>query len=257
MMFNSENRHMIERRRQEPKRRLLTVETATRLTPHMVRIAFRSPDLAGFASYAPDDHIKLFLPDPQNPGRQVMRDYTPRAFDEVRNILTIDFVAHQAGPAAAWALAAKPGDTLTIGGPRGSAIVADDFDYYLLIGDETALPSIGRRVEELRRNARVATIVVVDGPEDEQQFNAKADWLPIWVHRRGETADDSALLRRALDQWRAPPGDGYVWIAAEARVAQTLRGVMLAERGHNKSWLKASGYWVRGLEGASAKTIED
>ncbi|MGL1747182.1 siderophore-interacting protein, partial [Vibrio parahaemolyticus] len=49
-----------------------------------------------------------------------------RRFDPVLGTLTIDFALHQAGPATAWALAAKPGDRLEIGGPRGSTILADD-----------------------------------------------------------------------------------------------------------------------------------
>ncbi len=104
----------------------------------MLRITFSSPDLADFSSPSPDDHIELFLPDPANPGQQVMRDYTPRAFDAARKILTLDFALHDAGPATAWALAAQPGDRLAIGGPKGSVMVADDFDFYLLIGDESA-----------------------------------------------------------------------------------------------------------------------
>lgn len=253
MLFKPVASHRIERQRQEPKRRLLTVDSVTRLTPRMLRIAFASPELADFSSRAPDDHIKLFLPDPANPGQQVMRDYTPRAFDAARKILTIDFAVHEAGPATAWALAAKPGDKLAIGGPKGSAIVADDFDYYLLIGDKSALPAIGRRVEGLRSGVPVATIVVVDGPEEAQRFETEAAWAPIWVFRQGEHADDATLLRRALMHWRAPRGDGYVWIAAEARVARSLRDIMLEERAHPKAWLKASGYWLRGQAGATEK----
>ena len=139
MLFRTETRHRIERVRQEPKRRRLTVASKERLTPSMLRLTFTSPDLADFSSPAPDDHIKLFLPDPVHPGQEVMRDYTPRAFDAARKILTIDFAIsppqdgrpdgrpmHEAGPAKAWALAAQVGDRLEIGGPRGSTMVADD-----------------------------------------------------------------------------------------------------------------------------------
>lgn len=83
-MITLQSRHQTERFRHEPKRRLLTVETTSLLTPHMRRVTFTSPDLADFASRSPDDHLKLFLPDPADPQRQVMRDYTPRAFDAGR-----------------------------------------------------------------------------------------------------------------------------------------------------------------------------
>jgi len=252
MLCQSIERHRIERARHEPKRRLLTVATRTQLTPSMLRLTFTSPDLADFCSRAPDDHIKLFLPDPHGSG-EVMRDYTPRAFDEANKILTLDFALHDAGPATSWALKAQPGDTLAIGGPRGSLVVADDFDAYLLVGDESALPAIGRRVETLRANVPVTTVVVVDGPDHAQVFATRADWTPIWVYRRGAHADDATLLRRALATWATPSGDAYVWIAGEAGVVRRLRDYMIEDRGQPKAWLKAAGYWVRGKAGAHEK----
>jgi NADPH-dependent ferric siderophore reductase len=73
--------------------------------------------------------------------------------------LHIDFAIHDAGPATDWALRARIGDALEIGGPRGSAVIPMEFDWYLLIGDETGLPAIGRRLEELPAGSRALVIV--------------------------------------------------------------------------------------------------
>ena len=219
----------------------------------MRRIAFTSPGLHDFTSPSPDDHIKLFLPDASSASGVCLRDYTPRRFDAGKHALTIDFAMHEAGPATAWARKAVPGDTLEIGGPKGSTVVQDDFDFYLLAGDETALPSIGRRVEGLRSGVHVTTLVIVDGPEEVQHFQTFADWRPIWAFRGGKDRDDSALLQTAFAKWQAPAGEGYVWIAAEAEVARSLRDTLLNDRGHPKAWLKASGYWVKGKPGAADK----
>ena len=91
---------------------------------------------------------------PEGVERSPGRDYTPRRYDAGRNELVIDFALHDAGPATDWAAQAEPGQQLAVGGPRGSFVVPDDFDWYLFIGDETALPAIGRRLEELRAGAR-------------------------------------------------------------------------------------------------------
>lgn len=244
-------RHRIDRIRREPKRRVVTVSAIADLGPRMRRIEFSGADLAGFESASPDDHIKLFLPDPATPGVTVMRDYTPRRFDASLSRLTIDFALHDGGIACAWARNAAVGDRLEIGGPRGSMVVADDFDFYLLIGDATALPAIGRRLEELRAGVPVTAILIVDGPADIQRFSSVASIDPVWLFRNG--GDDADLVRAALDGWRAPDGDGYVWIAAEAGVARAVRDYMLNERRHPKEWLKAAGYWVRGKPGATEK----
>jgi NADPH-dependent ferric siderophore reductase len=248
------SRHEVKRVKREPKRRTLTVERVERLTPNMQRIFFTSPELADFDSAAPDDHVKLFVPDGQ--GGMCMRDYTPRAFTPAQGRLTIDFALHEAGPATAWALAATAGETLQIGGPRGSSLVADDFDWYLLIGDETALPAIGRRLEELRPGVSVTTLVVVQTEADRQEIATATAWTPHWIARQGQALDDASLLKTALDDHTLPSGEGFVWIGAEGGVARTLRSYMAETRGHPKIWMKASGYWAAGKPGAHDK-IED
>lgn len=253
-MTSEAPRHAPTRMRQEPKRRTLTVVALLDITPRMRRIVFTSPELADFSSPGPDDHIKVFLPDPSEPGGMAMRDYTPRAFDPVARTLVIDFALHESGPATNWARAAHPGARLTIGGPRGSVVVPDDFDHYLLIGDETALPAIGRRLESLRPGVPVTALMVVEGPEEVQTFETAAALRPGWVFRRGSTADDATLLRDALAGWVAPPGDGYLWIAAEAAVARAVRDYMVEQRGQPREWMKSSGYWVRGVPGAHEKS---
>jgi NADPH-dependent ferric siderophore reductase len=253
-------RHNIVRMRREVRRRQVTVSSVSRLTPKMQRVTFTSPELHDFESLGFDDHIKLFVPTPTaigGDGQVCARDYTPRAFDPSQGTLTIDFALHQAGPATAWALAARPGETIEIGGPRGSTIVTDDFDWYLLIGDETALPAIGRRLETLRPGVPVKTMVIVDGPPEHQAVLTPADWEPTWIDRTGATMPDAErLLARLTSAGPLPKGDGYIWIAGEAQLARSLRGHVLATLGHPRPWLKASGYWLSGQANAHV-TIEE
>jgi len=257
-------KHAVTRVRYEPRRRLLTVQSVQRLTPSMARITLGG-DLAGFVSSAYDDHVKVFFPLPgqsaptlpeQAPNGSVQaegierspgRDYTPRRYDVGRNELVIDFALHDAGPATAWAAAAKPGQQLSIGGPRGSFVVPDDFDWYLFIGDETALPAIGRRLEELRTGVRAIVVAAVTGPEEEQTFESRADVEMIWVRRPLSRAEDSASLLDAVRALTLPKnGDGYAWAAGESQTAKLLRQHLVNERGFDKAWVKAAGYWKRG-----------
>ncbi|MCX5495073.1 siderophore-interacting protein [Kaistia dalseonensis] len=251
--------HAIRRMRHETRRRLLTVMAVDRLTPRMLRIHFASDDFADFVSAAPDDHIKLFFPDVDpavEGGKPVMRDFTPRAFDVAKGTLTIDFALHEAGPATQWAAGATVGQTLEIGGPRGSMVVPDDFDWYWLIGDETALPAIGRWVEQLPAGKPVLTAAVIADAGEIQSFDARADWDSLWSLRSEAGADDAAALKAALDRKALPAGDGFVWIAAESSVARALRAYVVEERGHPKVWMKASGYWKRG-EADAHERIDD
>ncbi|WP_231730244.1 siderophore-interacting protein [Novosphingobium sp. Fuku2-ISO-50] len=256
MPHNPISRHQIARLRHDTRRRTLTVATIEALGTRMRRIGFTSPELHDFVSASPDDHIKLFFEDAG--GQSVMRDFTPRRFDTGAGTLTIDFALHDTGPATQWAAAAQVGDRLAIGGPRGSTVVPDDFDWYLLIGDESALPAIGRRVEELRAGAPVITLGLVNGAADEQVFATRAAWSGHWVHRNGaeDAADGAAALLGALKALALPAGEGFVWIAAETGVAKALRAHVQGTLGHPREWLKASGYWTKGLADAADKSLD-
>ncbi|WP_321344282.1 siderophore-interacting protein [Breoghania sp.] len=245
---------VIKRHRHELKRRNLTVQTVTAITPHMLRIVLHGADLSDFTSLGFDDHIKLFLDNGSD--KPSMREYTPRAYDQAGQTLALDFAIHEAGPATAWALSAKPGDPLLIGGPRKSAVIAPIFDWYLLVGDETALPAIGRRVEELGPETKIITVVAIIGPEEIQNFKTEADHNAYWVYRPQSRADDPAPLLDALQTHPLPGGNGFIWIAAESGVARALRNHVTDTMGHPSQWTKAAGYWTKGLADGSDKALE-
>ncbi|MGS0648541.1 siderophore-interacting protein [Komagataeibacter melomenusus] len=240
---HSDDAPVIERVRHELRRRRLRVVTVARLSPHMIRVTLAGPELAGFTTPAPDDHIKIFLPG--QAGELTRRDYTPRHHDAAAGTLVLDFVNHEGGPAAAWARAAKPGDVLEIGGPRGSRLIWGKIDHWLLIGDETALPAIGRRVESLPAEALVTTIIAVPGPEDEQVFTSCAAHAAHWVHRPLAAADQAHGLLAVLRQIPLVRRS-FVWVGAEAGVARAVRQCLIAEKKVPAAWIRAAGYWVKG-----------
>jgi NADPH-dependent ferric siderophore reductase len=250
----SVQRHQVLRQRHDVRRRRITLHSKESPTPRMLRLGFHAAELHDFTSPSPDDHVKLFFPGTDG-GAASMRDFTPRRFERERGILVIDFALHDGGPANDWAVSAQIGDTLEIGGPRGSTVVSDDFDWYLLIGDETALPAIGRRVEELRAGVPVTTCVAIADEGEMQSWQSAAELTALWVTRK-PSADDASLLRAALAGQDLRSGDGFVWIAAEASVARALRNYIIDERRHPKVWTKAAGYWKRG-EPDGGERIED
>ena len=164
--------------------------------------------------------------------------------------LAIDFALHDGGPATLWAMQAKAGDAVEIAGPRGSTLVPWSFDWYLLIGDETALPAIGRRIEEAPEGVKIISLGAVAGPGEEQVFETTAEHTAYWVNRPAALADDPEPVLAALAEIQFPAGDGFVWVAAEARVAKAVRAVIEVDRFHPRQWTKASGYWLKGAADA-------
>jgi NADPH-dependent ferric siderophore reductase len=222
----------------------------------MLRIILSGDDLPGFTSLGFDDHVKLFFPDAtpteldvNGEPKPVARDYTPHRYDAAANMLEIDFVLHDAGPATRWAKQARVGQVLNVGGPRGSLVIPTAYDWHLLIGDDTALPAIGRRLAELAAGTRVVVLAEVDSAEGEISFETAADATVTWVHRNSAEAGSTDLLSRALRTLTIPRGDYFAWVACESLTAKALRAQLIAENGANPRWMRAAGYWRRGAVG--------
>src|SRR5690606_14601529 len=173
------------------KPRTLRVRDVGRVTPRMIRVVLTGPDLEDFRTDNFDDHVKVFLPEegsriPTLPrvspeGRWNLRDpaltyrdYTVRRYDPDAEELVLDFVAHDHGPAGRWALDARPGDELGVLGPRGTVHIDHGYDYHLLGADETALPAVARRLEDLPAGSRVFAFCEVADAGEERYIDAPA-----------------------------------------------------------------------------------
>lgn len=235
----------VSRVRHELRRRRLTIHRIEALTPDYLRITFHSPDLVGFTSLGFDDHIKLFFP-PNAAGEPVMRDYTPQSFDPEQLELAIEFALHQpAGPATLWAQQAQIGDSLEIGGPRGSFVLSDDFDAYLFIADETGLPAVRRRLGELRADVPVQVLRLVADPAAPRVPLPRRSGLVEMI-----APPDIASVIEVLAATPRLAGEVHVWVAGEAGFVRALRPQLADRLGYDPRWIKAAAYWRQGEIGA-------
>ena len=243
------------------KTRLLRVKRITELSPSMRRITLEGDDLAGFISASFDDHVKLIVP--EGPGeapnmpqleptglvfaedrpKPAMRDYTSRRYDAATNELDIDFVLHHQGPATDWAHHAAPGHTLGIAGPRGSFVVPTAFDWHLLIGDETALPAIARRLEELPATAKAIVVVQLISETAKIDLTSRCQLNVHWIVEN-TNAEGRGTLETTVRGLKLPEqGEGYIWAAGEYNDIKAVRQYLVDERGIDKKRIRASSYW--------------
>ena len=189
--------------------------------------------------------MKLLFKTGLSDEQTVMRDFTPRAWDTAAGAFTLEFALHGEGPAIDWARSAKVGDSLKIGGPRGSVIVADDFDWYLLVGDATALPSIARRLDSLRAGVPVTAIVLVESKAEVQMFSTLSDCNTVWLFAADDPGCDLSALLSFLPDFAFPHGEGFIWAAGEAALARGVYAWAVEERRNPAEWVKVAEYWKR------------
>lgn len=245
-------------RRQQTKLWRVPVLRVTRLTPHMTRVTLGDPSLADFAAAGTDQNVMLYfypddveLPEPLtlesargmwSQHRPLTRTYTVSRYDGDACEIDFDFVLHDdAGPASDWAKRCAPGDRLIFVGPSPAYVPDPAADWYLLAGDETALPAIAQILRELPADAEVRVFVEVTDAADELPGLRDVTWL----HRDG--TDD--LLARAVAAAALPEGRVDAWLAGERSSMVALRKHLLDVRRFDRSRVRPTTYWRRGETG--------
>ncbi|WP_311257164.1 siderophore-interacting protein [Microbacterium sp. WCS2018Hpa-9] len=244
----------------------IVVERVRRLSPGMVRIVFGGDGLDGFVSTGiGDEYFRVFfpaggqrepnLPFPTEDGYwdfadgvdpAPMRTYTVRKWDAEADELTIDFVVHDGGVAAAWALNARPGDVVGVNTPKGLYDPPAEIEWQLLIADATGLPAAARLAENAPAGIRTRVVLEVSSPEDELEISA-ADGVELhWVH--GGNGHAPTRIEEILRASELPSGPGYVWVAGETKATRGVRKHLRHELKLPASAYKVIGYWTENAE---------
>lgn len=259
----------VEAQPQRPRHtlpRLLEVVRVMDLTPHMRRITLGGLDIAGFPNDKAGSHVKVFIPRPgqEKPvmpkmtengpiwppadERPLARTYTIRAFDPILGELDLDFVLHgDNGPAAAWARHAKPGDLIGIAGPGPRGPIPLDADWYLIAGDETAIPAISVHLARLPAHTQGIALLEVADASEEQAIHYTANIGLTWLHRNGVPAGQSTLLEDRVRAIGIPTGRVFLWGAAEATATVAIRNHWRKEWGVLRSQVEAIPFWKAGV----------
>ncbi len=224
----------------KPAPRMLDVVRTKYITPNMCRVTFGGAGLIDFPVDQESAYIKLIFPQGDDT-RPLMRTYTVsvQRDDEI----DVDFALHDAaGPASNWARNTEVGAQILVGGPGPKKLINNEADWFLLIGDMTALPAITVNLAQLPDNARGYAVIEVTTEADRQLLKKPENIDIHWVVNASPNADSSPLLERVRAlTWLA--GQPAVWAACEFHSMRALRQYFKVERSIPKTHLYISSYW--------------
>lgn len=245
-----------------PSPRYIYVQKSEQLSPHLQRIYFASDDFSDFPTDQNGAHIKLFFPDeihlkPLLPHRNeqgkvvwpegkkpITRTYTIRDFLKAEKLLIVDFVRHaDFGVAADWAVHAQIGDTLGLAGPGGPERFNLNANYWIFIGDLSALPMIASSLEQLAEDANGQIWIEIEHEADQiQLIHPKAMQLN-WI-MKGQ--DNEREIIKSLTHLDWTSNDISISLAGENSRVVSLRKLFRNEYKVPKSQLYAVPYWKIG-----------
>lgn len=234
------------------------VTRTTRLTPGMVRVTFGGDGLRAFRTTGiGDEFVRVHFPAsdgvlhlpvvdddgvwhyPEGADGHV-EPYTIRRHDDVAGEVDIDLVVHGHGRAGAWASAAKPGDRVAFGDPRGLYQPPSGAIEQIFVTDATGLPALARLSEQLDPGIRA--VAAVEVAEESHRMPIGDGSLQVrWIVGRGNGVGPSAIT----EALRALPitDETYVWVAGEAGELRAARRHLRHERGLAADRYAVIGYW--------------
>ena len=250
------------------------VESASWITPAMVRVVLGGPGLDRFElPDATDAYVNVAIPPAGAPYDVVFepravreahaeevwpfrRRYTVRAWDGSSRRLTVDFVVHgDSGTAGPWAAGVAPGDVLVFEGPGSGYRPDPEADWYLMVGDESALPAIAASLEAVPAGRPVVVRLVCDGPEHQLPLTSPGDLDLRWLHRTG-AADDVDALADAVSDLEFPAGRVHAFVHGEAEEIRGVRRHLLTERGLTRADMSCSPYWRRTMTDEAWRSVK-
>ena len=207
-----------------------------RMSPHFVRVTFRSEELRDVGWDGPDQRIKVVLPiavDGLADGlgyegfprdgdwfgawralpdehRNPIRTYTIRGARPELGELVVDFVAHgDSGPASRWIGAAAVGDPMLLIAPDATSDEeSGGWEWkpgaartLLIAGDETAVPAMSAILEQLPADARGAVFLEVPEAADALALAAPAGVDVRWLARDPGSDAYGRRLVEAVTGW--------------------------------------------------------
>ncbi len=234
---------------------IATVTRRRAITPRMARFTLAAPAFADPGVEEPGEILtlgwcepgeELVMPErgwrfPRGRPEQHWRNFTVRDHRPEAEELDVDFFLHgDVGRASAWAIRARPGDTVGYAGPRVHFRRDPAAAWTLLAADETGLPALLAIAESLPAGHRVVAVAEIHDDDERQPLEAAADVDLRWASREGREPGTTTALADALAA--APLADGpvQVWGGGEALA---MRAVREHVRGLDVAASDVLGYW--------------
>ncbi len=227
---------------------VLTVAGSTWITPHFLRIHFRSDSLFEFIEVGPAAWLRFWFKDSPSAKKEYQRAYTIAAARPEAKEIDVDFVIHETvGPACEWAINAQPGDQVVVQS-YGSEVFELDAGAHglLLVADASSIPAINGVLRSLPQTTPVSLIFEANHDHDLE--------IPLFSHpllervniTRSQDAIEATVANALRDNWQ-------VWAAGETGSLKKIRKLVRSRAGATKRNTHVLAYWIEGKAMGTAR----
>lgn len=201
------------------------------------------------ANYVPGYHLRIMVGlGKETSFRDKIRTYSIWKFDQNSGIIDLAVCNHSNGPGAQWVQDVQPGESIHFSKPKGKFTLDTSGDYYLFIGDLSALGHLYEIRRHLKPHQKVMSFIY---SAHENDFFADIDNLKIFDFHPVEYPQIDPIKQSISEFVSQQTGKGIVYLGGDGRVCVELNTYFKKKLNWSSSQIKTKPFWhpdKKGLE---------
>ncbi|MEI6710122.1 MAG: siderophore-interacting protein [Actinomycetota bacterium] len=220
-----------------------TVQSVATLSPSLAAVTLSVPDIAIAGVPGNDVMISIAKLD----GSLARRRYSVRSTNAEESTVTFWVTTHHDGLASEWLRSATPGAQTDLVGPRGKIVLDPLADWYLFVGEISALGAFYNLAEAIEIPGKAIFIVEVPEATDivTTSFDPGLGVTGIFIERQGRAPSDAEGILRGLAAFEFPEGHGHAYLFGEFSQIKAAK-LALLDRGLTEDQISSKAFWRQG-----------
>lgn len=189
------------------------------IADHTFHLTIQGNDLTNL-NYVPGEHLRILVgADKSTSMQDKVRTYSVWQYAPDKATIDLAVCTHATGIGSSWVQTVSPGETVYFSGPKGKFTVDASGDYYLFVGDPSALAHLYEIRRNLPGDKKVFSLIYADRSAD---FFADLDGstpfqFQVLPRNPGETVIEQLHLFIQQSQ-----GKGILYVGGDSRLCVTL-----------------------------------
>lgn len=211
------------------------------LTEHTFHLKIQGDDLKNLP-YTPGEHLRVLVGVDKGTSMQdKVRTYSVWQYDPANASMDLAVCTHSTGIGARWVREIALGDMLYFGGPKGKFTVDQSGDYYVFVGDPSALAHLYEINRHLEPSKPVISLIYGDTTSD--LFADLTGEKPFTFYQLSQNPG-SAVIEKLDAQLKNKSGKGILYVGGDGRLCVALNKHFRNELHWESRQIKTKPFWL-------------
>jgi NADPH-dependent ferric siderophore reductase len=191
--------------------------------------------------YTPGEHLRILVGVDRDTSMQnKVRTYSVWRYDSTNGLMDLAVCTHSSGIGSRWVQELAIDSTIYFTGPKGKFTIDPSGDYYVFVGDMSALAHLYEINRHLPASKPVISLVYADQEVD--FFPDLTGNKPFSFYQLPQNPA-STIIEQLDSLTKKQPGNGMLYVGGDSRICVTLNHHFRRSLGWKNGQIKSKPFW--------------